>query len=279
MRSSRRSRSYPLVGVLLASLAPVGLFTSRALAAGSSPTLAGALKAIRIEPLIHVYFFLWTAVVLAVLGHLLGRWFDRAQRLAMTDPLTGLYNRRRFEEMLARELERSARLDRPTCLLCVDLDHFKQLNDESGHPAGDQALVSVSGSLSRNVRGTDVVARIGGDEFALILPKTSAVEALALAQRILADVAYHSKALQTDLTASIGIAEWDPRAELDIPAFLAAADAALYRSKTAGGGRVSLSRMSVGAPPQPRLTPMHQGRMGSVTMLPIAGRRESVRGR
>jgi diguanylate cyclase (GGDEF)-like protein len=95
---------------------------------------------------------------------------------ARTDPLTGLQNRRAFEETMKAEVERAKRTHRPMCLLVCDLDHFKLVNDRFGHPTGDSALVRVGQLLSSSRREIDPVARTGGEEFALILPETNGPE-------------------------------------------------------------------------------------------------------
>jgi diguanylate cyclase (GGDEF)-like protein len=105
-------------------------------------------------------------------------------RLATTDPLTGLYNRRYFEQALAFECDRAQRLGRPLGLLMIDVDHFKRFNEEHGHPAGDAVLQLVASTLGRHLRRTDIVARLGGEEFAAILPENDEEAVLAAAERL-----------------------------------------------------------------------------------------------
>src|SRR5207237_2583695 len=106
------------------------------------------------------------------------------RRQAVTDDLTDLSNRRRFMEALRQEVARSARLDTPLALVLFDLDHFKQINDRCGHQAGDDVLRSAADAIRARVRETDLAARIGGEEFALILPGTDRQGAVSLAEHL-----------------------------------------------------------------------------------------------
>lgn len=241
LRSMPRSHFYPVVLAALALGAPVGLLLVRALAAGRAPTLAWALEDIAHLRVTYAYVALSAVALLAVLGYLLGGWFDGVRLLSITDPLTGLFNRRHFRKRLAEETRRGHRYGHSTCVLCVDIDRLKAINDGFGHRAGDRALVSVCRTLLNNVRAIDEVARVGGDEFAVLLPETSAAQASALSQRILAEVARLSDALTGQLAVSIGIAELSAEADVECEDLLAMADAALYRAKAGGGGRVALA--------------------------------------
>jgi diguanylate cyclase (GGDEF)-like protein len=160
-----------------------------------------------------------------------------AERRAVVDPLTALRNRRELERALTAYGPRSPH---PAALIYVDLDHFKRLNDTLGHPAGDAALQHVARLLETAVRDGDLVARIGGEEFAVWLPRTALREGMEVAERIRRSVA--EKALTWSgsvypLTASCGIASY-PEPIGDVANLPAAADAALYRAKQAGRNRV-----------------------------------------
>nr|HMN60045.1 diguanylate cyclase [Anaerolinea sp.] len=109
---------------------------------------------------------------------------SRVKQLALTDGLTGLYNRRAFDEMLESEIERASRYNHPLTLVIIDMDNFKDYNDLWGHPAGDERLESVADLLHSNLRSPDIVARYGGEEFAMILPNTAKSSALVLAERL-----------------------------------------------------------------------------------------------
>jgi diguanylate cyclase (GGDEF)-like protein len=169
------------------------------------------------------------------------------ERLALTDGLTGLPNRRSFDRGLEVEVRRAARLRYPLAVLLVDLDGFKRLNDTQGHRAGDDALVRTAAALRAAARDTDLVARYGGDEFAVIQPGSEPAAALVVGTRIRAAV--EGLAIVADppsgrpLRASVGVAAL--QAGQDPDAVVAAADAALYRAKARGGG----VEVAAGLPP------------------------------
>jgi diguanylate cyclase (GGDEF)-like protein len=161
------------------------------------------------------------------------------QKLATVDPLTGLYNRRVFEELGEREVDRYNRLGRPLSVVMFDLDHFKPVNDTYGHLVGDQVLHALTARFRSNIRQSDIMARFGGDEFALLLPETDLATASEIADRICH--AIQSTPFQTDageiyLTASMGVTTATYEVG-DLAALLARADAALYRAKQNGRGR------------------------------------------
>ena len=160
-----------------------------------------------------------------------------AERRAVVDPLTGLRNRREFERTLTAYGPRSAH---PATLIYIDLDHFKRLNDTLGHPAGDAALKHVARLLETAVRDGDLVARIGGEEFAVWLPRTALREGMEVAERIRRFVAEKPMTWSGSiypLTTSCGIASY-PELVGDVLNLPAAADAALYRAKQGGRNRV-----------------------------------------
>jgi diguanylate cyclase (GGDEF)-like protein len=158
------------------------------------------------------------------------------RRQASHDALTGLKNRRRFEEELRTELARSRRYGVPGALLMLDLDHFKQVNDTLGHGAGDRVIAAVADVLRGRARETDVLARLGGDEFAIALPRCELDEAEAVAAEIGAAIREHLEAEDgaPRITASIGIAPFGPAAPVGYEAVLAKADAAMYAAKGSG---------------------------------------------
>jgi len=158
---------------------------------------------------------------------------------AMTDPMTGLANYRSFSQSLERELERSRRYAMPLSLIAVDLDHLKEINDEHGHDAGNDAIRRAARVLTGTVRKFEVVARIGGDEFAVVLPSTGASDARQLAERLRAEIGAHVVD-GVRLSASVGVATWDGAA-LDAAPLIKASDEALYRAKRAGRNRVEVS--------------------------------------
>lgn len=168
------------------------------------------------------------------------------ERLVRTDELTGLFNRRHFMELAQQELRRAQRHGHAVSLLMLDLDHFKSVNDTWGHPAGDRVLVAAAGIMRRGVRQTDVVGRLGGEEFALLLPETGALEAQELAWRLCREMAAEPFELEPDgarrtVTCSIGIAHVCPDLPLTLPQLLTLADKGLYKAKHNGRNRVELA--------------------------------------
>lgn len=158
--------------------------------------------------------------------------YERARELALRDQLTGLHNRRFFDDHLQQALARSDRSGRPVALLVLDLDGLKAINDAGGHPAGDEALRAASGALRGSVRSGDLACRLGGDEFAVILPDADAAAALAVAERA-------AKALAS---AAGGRWSFSGGVAVDMTGqapheLYRLADQAAYRAKTAGGGR------------------------------------------
>jgi diguanylate cyclase (GGDEF)-like protein len=163
---------------------------------------------------------------------------------ALTDPLTGLYNRRYLRDVLARELLRAKRRNGSLAAVMVDVDHFKRINDSLGHEAGDMVLKELSALLRRCVRGSDTVCRYGGEEFALLLPDATLEGAQHKAEEIRAavkalDLRFHGKRIGV-LSASFGVALF-PNHAADAEPLLGRADEALYHAKGAGRDRVLLS--------------------------------------
>jgi diguanylate cyclase (GGDEF)-like protein len=187
------------------------------------------------------------------LGYTVGSRIDITERkqletelrgLASTDALTGLANRRQFMQRLEDELERVRRqTTREACVLMLDLDHFKRVNDQFGHAAGDSLLRHFANLLRHELRSTDTAGRMGGEEFALILPGSSTDAARAFAQRICDKLASQSLQLgqqSVSATVSIGIASIG-REDLSADTVLSRADRALYQAKDAGRNRVQLA--------------------------------------
>jgi len=159
---------------------------------------------------------------------------DKLEELATTDSLTGLKNRRKFDQEIDNEWRRALRHKSPLSLLLIDADHFKAYNDTYGHQAGDQVLVGIAICISDSVRRAgDCAARYGGEEFAVLLPDTSAVDATMIAETIRRKVQGWSDEPVMS-TVSIGIASITPTQAMDWAAFVHAADKALYAAKAAG---------------------------------------------
>jgi diguanylate cyclase (GGDEF)-like protein len=164
------------------------------------------------------------------------RRFREARQLADLDALTGLHNRRYFHETLARECARAHRYERKLSLVVFDLDDFKDINDRIGHLAGDAVLAEAAERVRDVVRTADIACRVGGDEFAVILPESSLEDADQLYRRIQNAVSSRPLGQAGKMFLSAGVAEL--RAEDDPVSFFQRADDALYRAKEAGKGRV-----------------------------------------
>ncbi len=162
---------------------------------------------------------------------------DSLCNLSVHDGLTGLVNATSFHAALARELERSNRTGRTCALLLLDIDLFKLINDNQGHPAGDFVLQSFAHRMKQSLRAMDTAARIGGDEFAVILPECTPDDAVIAATRIhntLSPLELESDRVRLRVTASAGLVWTDMRPAVAISVFLDAADRELYRAKQSG---------------------------------------------
>ena len=172
---------------------------------------------------------------------------DAAELAARTDSLTGVASRRAFSEAAEAEMQRALRYRSELSLLMMDLDHFKVVNDTHGHVTGDAVLVSFAQTVQQLVRKVDLVARLGGEEFVVLLPNITAEQATALAERI-REAVYHSHLLvegkPLQFSVSIGVAQFDRR-ELSLTGWMARADAALYQAKAQGRNRVVLEMSEV----------------------------------
>ena len=161
---------------------------------------------------------------------------EQLQRQAQTDPLTGLLNRRQMDAEACRLMQLSKRNGRPLSLGIIDVDHFKAINDAQGHAAGDQILQRLALLLHRRLRSSDIVGRIGGDKFVVVLPETGAADAATLLQS-LKDMLMNEDAV----TLSIGVTELSAE-HADLKSLLASADRCLYDAKQAGRDRVVFAR-------------------------------------
>jgi diguanylate cyclase (GGDEF)-like protein len=176
---------------------------------------------------------------LAALAYENARRRELLSEQARTDELTGLFNRRHFHERLATELARAQREDVPVALVLLDVDDFKRINDEHGHPVGDQVLISFAAVLSEHVRVGDVVCRTGGEEFAVVLPGADEHEAARCAERLVGAVRDASWAAGSEITASAGVAI-APDDAGTVAALFKAADECLLAAKAQGKDRVVL---------------------------------------
>lgn len=169
---------------------------------------------------------------------------DQLQTLALSDPLTGIANRRYFEQVLHAEWQRHARHQRPLALLMIDIDHFKAINDRYGHQVGDLCITHLATALAGSVRRpADLVARYGGEEFIVLLPETHLAGAIVVAEHMRLQVScmHDSTSVQDGLpamTISVGCASVAPGAESSELALIKSADDALYQAKALGRNRV-----------------------------------------
>jgi len=166
------------------------------------------------------------------------------ERQALSDALTGIYNRRYFNEVIATETQRSERSEHPLTLLMIDVDHFKQFNDTHGHPAGDTVLIDVARLLNENLRSTDVVARYGGEEFVALLLDTDADAGFAAAEKLRSSIeefSFEGEETQPlgTLSISVGVASF-PLDTDHAAALVRYADEALYQAKEQGRNRVAV---------------------------------------
>jgi diguanylate cyclase (GGDEF)-like protein len=165
--------------------------------------------------------------------------FAQMQQQALTDGLTGCYNRRSFELQLERDLHLATRMRQPLSLIMLDLDNFKHINDQAGHDGGDVALCMLADNLRAELRAVDTAARFGGDEFVIILPQANAEGAMLVAERLRKRIAQMDVPSFGQVTASFGVASFPTHAS-SRDTLVIAADRALYNSKDAGRNRVSL---------------------------------------
>jgi len=221
---------FPLAGLALALGSPAGLLLLRSAVAQRWPTPALVAGELGAEPATYLYLAVSTCTAFILLGWFLGAKEDRLRQSAITDGLTGLHNRRWWHERLGVEISRAVRYGAPLALLLIDVDDLKALNDGGGHGAGDRALRRVAAALRGAARASDLTARHGGDEFAVIAPHTQAREAAELGERIRVELAARGRIP----TVSIGVADLACSDEPTVEGLCRAADAALYRAKRAG---------------------------------------------
>lgn len=167
---------------------------------------------------------------------------DQLYRLANTDALTGLANRRRFLERLGADLDHSVRHERPLCLAMIDCDHFKDINDTYGHDAGDKVLRSLAGTLFKTLRKGDVAGRLGGEEYAMILPETNVQGAVIACERIMHVIRGQDVEAGTHrihYTVSLGLTDAGAPGDT-VDHVLKRADMAMYEAKRAGRDRIAV---------------------------------------
>jgi diguanylate cyclase (GGDEF)-like protein len=240
--SSRRRRHVvrrvlQLVG--LALLSDVAIIAAE-LIAGMDP-----IADFEQRPVLYLYMLLGTIVAFGVFGAVLGSREALLEERAIRDPLTGLFNSGYFHARLRQALASAQRLRTPLALVLFDADHFKRINDVHGHPVGDQVLRAIGATLEAQLRTGEIGARVGGEEFALLLPGTSAETAAAAAERIRRaiqqQVAVPGRVEPRTVTVSAGVACVAPGQTSPPAEIYQRADQALYQAKRAGRDRVVIA--------------------------------------
>jgi diguanylate cyclase (GGDEF)-like protein len=224
--------TYAVAGAILALGAPVGWRIINSI----FPEASG-------EPLLYGYLTGSTLLVFAAFGSVLGHLFERIRALAVSDPLTGLLNQSSFRQTAEILRELAIRHDEAITVIMIDIDNFKRVNDDHSHLLGSQVIKDIATILKAHVRTSDLVARFGGDEFIVLLPRTLGDDAANVAERIRVAVEKKTFRLGRDsvrVTLSIGIAcHAHPKAEaLPLNDLIALADRALYTAKNEGRNRV-----------------------------------------
>lgn len=245
MREGRESLWRATVGFILSTGAPLGWVAWQWLAHGVHPMDVWCT-----QTEVLTYMQVSTGLVFTAFGFFLGRAEDRLTTLnrelaiqSFTDALTGLPNRRAFMTQLATTMAHARRTSEPLALVIVDIDHFKHVNDRYGHLTGDEVLKFVARALQVNLRSGDFAARIGGEEFALVLPDARLDDAEQAAVRLLEEIrqgAFVYQNASMHVTVSAGVAELNDGDSVE--AFLGRADRALYLAKASGRNRVATER-------------------------------------
>lgn len=232
MRSAgvRRAQLRALQGAAAAFGAPLGWLTIEWLAG------RGALTSLFAQPGLYAYMLFGTLVVFSLFGYYVGRQEEVANDLSLHDPLTGLYNRRYLLMRLEEEVLGSDRQEQPLCLALFDLDHFKGVNDAYGHPTGDKVLLTVARAAQQVLRKNDILARISGDEFAIVFPRCAEDSAREVAERVRVSVGTSLVDSQDGeavcISISTGLSHHHPGESLD--EFYERVDQKLYAAKARG---------------------------------------------
>ncbi|MBP3820376.1 diguanylate cyclase [bacterium] len=193
---------------------------------------------------IPLLFALFAFIVTVIIKYLIkSKDFDRQYKLATTDGLTELYNHRYFQEQMARFCANSKRYNTVFSLIIIDIDHFKQFNDNFGHQSGDAVLRGVAFTLKKNVRATDIVCRYGGEEMSIILPNAGIDEAVCIAEKLRSVVAEKKFKLannkESNVTISLGVSTYGENDGVEAQNLISSADKRLYNAKNNGRNRVN----------------------------------------
>lgn len=227
-----------IYGLLLALGAPFGWIAVQWLF-GRDPFASE-----HIDPLLYGYMTIATGIVFSALGYAIGTREKMITGLALTDGLTGLYNKRYFENRLFQEFSRYRRQGNPISLIQIDLDHFKRVNDTWGHQAGDEVLRVISSLIMHNCRINEVAARVGGEELSVIAIDCDLEDARKLAERLrheIEELKIDWEGQQITITSSFGVATANDHMTSPLEIYQKA-DEALYQAKTEGRNRVCLAK-------------------------------------
>jgi len=242
--SNKLTRFIPLpllraiYGLLLALGAPLGWVLTQWLA-GRDP-----FDTAQIDELLYVYMVVATSIVFSALGYLIGKREQMITDLALTDELTALYNKRYFKNRLEQEFKRHQRTASLFSVILIDLDFFKRINDQYGHPAGDEVLKNVSSTIMANCRENEIAARVGGEEISIIACDCDLNSASLLAERIRKAIEQSTSSWQGEdikITASFGIAMASASSN-NAWEIYQAADRALYQAKQTGRNKICTNK-------------------------------------
>lgn len=255
-----------LIGLLLGLGAPAGWLVFRFLATHGSLFLPWVKAEFLQFGALYAYMTVGTITVFTIFGYLLGRKndgvtvksdqvkdaYEHVSQIAITDALTNIHNARYLHDQVSIELESAKRYNTTLACLMIDIDDFKVINDTHGHPFGDVVLANIAKILRQSVRQIDIVGRLGGEEFLVVMPHTSVQMALPVAERIRQAVQrwpFPIDGKEVTVTVSIGVAAFPSEGIADKSSFLKMADDALYQAKRTGKNRtVAADIRSISAP-------------------------------
>ncbi|MFT7371876.1 MAG: diguanylate cyclase (GGDEF)-like protein [Oleiphilaceae bacterium] len=221
-------------GLLLALGAPIGWIITQWLA-GRDP-----FDTDQIDGLVYSYIIVTTSTIFSALGYVIGKREQVITYLALTDELTALYNKRYFKSRLEQEFQRHQRTESPFSVILIDLDFFKRVNDQFGHPAGDEVLKNISSTIIANCRRNEIAARVGGEEISIIACDCDLEAACLLAERIRVAIERSSinwQSTKIKITASFGVAAAST-ASTSAWRVYQDADQALYQAKKTGRNKI-----------------------------------------
>lgn len=219
---------WAIYGIILSAGAPIGYWLLEKVLVP---------EIVSLEKFTYLYLWAATSIVFSIFGFFAGKNMGQINYLSTHDQLTGLFNRRYLMDKFPEQLSLGKKLEKPSTVLMLDLDHFKGVNDRYGHLAGDEILKATAKSIRDNIRSTDTCARFGGEEFIILCPNTSKKEGFALAERIrttVENINIKDLGLKEKQTISIGLKSTELNRDLNQTEIISQADEALYRAKNSG---------------------------------------------